>query len=67
MSGFLVLKYCFVGEDGEEVVVVIEDLLFKNFFKVVGYIFDWYLLDYCFFIDNVLLYFLYFISFVSLV
>ena len=56
MSGSLALKHCPAGEDGEEVVAVIEDLLSKNLFKVVGYTFDWHPPDHCSFIDNVSLY-----------
>lgn len=56
MSGSLALKHCPAGEDGEEVVTVIEDLLSKNLFKVVGYTFDWHPPDHCSFIDNVSLY-----------
>lgn len=60
----MVLKSCFVGEDGEEVVLVIEDLFFKKLFNIVAYFLDWYFFNYCFFVDNVLLYLLYFLSLV---
>ena len=56
ISGSLALKNCPAGEDGEEVVSVIGDLLSKNMFSVVGYTFDWHPPDHCSFIDNVSLY-----------
>ena len=62
ISGSLALKHCPAGEDGEEVVSVIEDLLSKNMFSVVGYTFDWHPPDHCSFIDNVSLYPLHSIS-----
>ena len=56
ISGSLALKHCPAGEDAEEVVSVIEDLLSKKLFSVIAYTFDWHPSDHCSFIDNVSLY-----------
>ncbi|XP_073253425.1 nicotinamidase-like [Porites lutea] len=56
ISGSLALKNCPAGEDGEEVVSVIQELLSKKMFSVVAYSFDWHPSDHCSFVDNVSLY-----------
>lgn len=56
ITGSLALKNCPAGEDGEEVVSVIEDLLSKRLFSVVAYSYDWHPPDHCSFVDNVSLY-----------
>jgi len=56
ITGSLALKNCPAGEDGEEVVPVIQDLLSRNLFSIVGYTFDWHPPKHCSFIDNVSLY-----------
>ena len=56
ITGSLALKNCPAGEDAEEVVSVIQDLLSKRLFSVVAYTFDWHPPDHCSFVDNVSLY-----------
>ena len=56
ISGSLALKNCPAGEDGMEVVPVIQDLLSKNLFSIVAYTYDWHPSDHCSFADNVSLY-----------
>ena len=56
ITGSLALKHCPAGEDGEEVVPIIQDLLLRNLFSIVGYTFDWHPPNHCSFIDNVSLY-----------
>ena len=56
ITGSLALKHCPAGEDGEEVVPIIQDLLSRNLFSIVGYTFDWHPPNHCSFIDNVSLY-----------
>lgn len=56
ISGSLGLKDCPAGEDGEEVVPVIQDLFLKELFSVVVYSLDWHPPDHCSFLDNVSLY-----------
>lgn len=56
ITGSLALKHCPAGEDGEEVVPVIQDLLSRNLFSIIGYTFDWHPPNHCSFVDNVSLY-----------
>ena len=56
ITGSLALKHCPAGEDGEDVIPVIQDLLSRNLFSIVGYTFDWHPPNHCSFIDNVSLY-----------
>lgn len=58
ISGSLALKNCPAGQDGYEVVPVINDI-FKQFsqqFDLIVYTLDWHPADHCSFIDNVALY-----------
>ena len=56
ITGSLALKHCPAGDDGQEVVPIIQDLLSRNLFSIVGYTFDWHPPNHCSFIDNVSLY-----------
>lgn len=56
ISGSLALKNCPAGEDGMEVVPVIQNLLSKNLFSIIAYTYDWHPSDHCSFVDNVSLY-----------
>ncbi|XP_068702660.1 nicotinamidase-like [Montipora foliosa] len=56
ITGSLALKSCPAGEDGEEVVPVIEDLFSRKLFNIVAYSLDWHPPNHCSFVDNVTLY-----------
>ena len=56
ISGSLALKNCPAGEDGEDVVPVIQHLLSQSLFDVICYSYDWHPSNHCSFIDNVSLY-----------
>ena len=54
ISGSLALKTCPAGQDGAEVVPMINDLLSKRLFPHVAYTKDWHPADHISFIDNVM-------------
>ncbi|XP_031573804.1 uncharacterized protein LOC116307669 isoform X2 [Actinia tenebrosa] len=56
ITGSLALKNCPAGQDGYEVVPIINDILKQERFDLVVYTLDWHLPDHCSFIDNVSLY-----------
>lgn len=53
ISGSLALKNCPAGQDGCQVVPVINELLSKKLFDHIAYTKDWHPSDHCSYIDNV--------------
>jgi exosome complex component RRP4 len=56
ISGSLALNRCPAGQDGYEVVPIINNILNQGLFDLVAYTLDWHPSDHCSFIDNVSLY-----------
>lgn len=53
ISGSLALKNAQAGQDGEEVIDVINDILANQTFDMVAYSFDWHPEDHCSYVSNV--------------
>ena len=56
ISGSLALKDCPTGEDGYEVIPIINNIMSQGLFDELVYSLDWHPSDHCSFVDNVSLY-----------